>query len=295
VGWGHLRANGQPRGGPWRQLLCIVCRSAFLEPLGTLLHGKHAAVDLIVRGIACLAEGLGLRGPARGFEVAPNTVRLWLVEAAEPLQALSRHVLHDVRVRQGQLAALCALLSAVTAREGREAAASARLARAPQWRWGARAPASKLLLAIDVGERPLALAQRVVHQGVQGLAPDCAPRLLTDGLREYLSAFLPHYGHWGQPPRRQAKGPSPKPRGMPRPQWLYAQGVKTLRRRRLVRVSHRVVFGTLAAVPQVFAVCGWQINTACVERLNLSMRQPVAAIGRRVSTLCKDEEGVRQP
>src|SRR5262245_52262719 len=26
VGWGNLRANGHPSGGPWRQLLCIVCR-----------------------------------------------------------------------------------------------------------------------------------------------------------------------------------------------------------------------------------------------------------------------------
>src|SRR5215510_5897179 len=41
VGWGNLRANGHPNGGPWRQLLCIVCRGYFLETLGTLLHGKR--------------------------------------------------------------------------------------------------------------------------------------------------------------------------------------------------------------------------------------------------------------
>ena len=59
---------------------------------------------------------------------------------------------------------------------------------------------------------------------------------------------------------------------MPLPQLLYAQVVKTVRRRRLVRVSHRVVFGTLEAVEQVLAACGWQINTAFVERLNLDSR-----------------------
>jgi len=48
------------------------------------------------------------------------------------------------------------------------------------------------------------------------------------------------------------------------------------------------------AVQQVLATYGWQINTAFVERLNLSLRQHVAAIGRRVSTLCKGEDGVRQ-
>src|SRR5215471_4507 len=113
VGWGNLRANGHPSGGPWRQLLCVVCRGYFLETLGTLFHGKRASGELIVRVIACLAEGLGIRGTARVFEVDPNTVLQWLVAAAEQLRAFSQHVLHDVRVRQVQLDELFALLSAV--------------------------------------------------------------------------------------------------------------------------------------------------------------------------------------
>jgi len=70
--------------------------------------------------------------------------------------------------------------------------------------------------------------------------------------------------------------------------------VKTVRRRRLVRVRHRVVFGTLAAIEQVLAAYGWQSNTAFVERINLTIRQHVAAVGRRVSTLCKGEDGIQQ-
>jgi hypothetical protein len=81
---------------------------------------------------------------------------------------------------------------------------------------------------------------------------------------------------------------------MPLPQLLYAQVVKTMRRRRLVRVTHRVVFGTLVAVEQVLAPLGWQLQTAFVERLNLDIRQRVAAVGRRVTTLCKGEDGMRQ-
>ena len=67
-----------------------------------------------------------------------------------------------------------------------------------------------------------------------------------------------------------------------------------MRRRRLVRVRHRVVFGTLEAVNAVLAPLGCQINTAFIERLNLALRQHVAAIGRRVATLCKGEDGLRQ-
>jgi hypothetical protein len=54
-----------------------------------------------------------------------------------------------------------------------------------------------------------------------------------------------------------------------------------------------VVFGTQLAIEQVLAACGWHINTAFVERLNLDIRQRVAAIGRRVNTLCQGEAGLR--
>jgi hypothetical protein len=75
AGWGNLRANGHPNGGPWRQLLCVVCRRYFLETLGTLFHGKRVSVELIVRVIACLAEGLVLR----------FTISVQVTRAGEPM------------------------------------------------------------------------------------------------------------------------------------------------------------------------------------------------------------------
>jgi hypothetical protein len=83
LGLGNLRANGHPSGGPWRQFHCLGCNGYFPEHHGTIFHGKQAAVELIVRVLACLAEGLGIRATARIFEGAPNTVLQWLVEAAE--------------------------------------------------------------------------------------------------------------------------------------------------------------------------------------------------------------------
>jgi len=85
-------------------------------------------------------------------------------------------------------------------------------------------------VAIDIGPRTLAMAQRLVHQVVQVLAPGCVPLFLTDGFTDSLTALLTHYGQWVQLPRRQAKGPAPKPRWVPLPQLFYAQVVKTVRR-----------------------------------------------------------------
>jgi len=80
---------------------------------------------------------------------------------------------------------------------------------------------------------------------------------------------------------------------MPLPGLLYAKVVKQYRRKRVVGVKHRVVFSSLEAVQQVLAAYGWKINTSFVERLNLDIRQRVAAVGRRVNTLCQGEDGIQ--
>src|SRR2546422_11183356 len=136
-----------------------------LETRGTIFHGKCVSVELLVHVLACLAEGLGIRGTARVFEVDPNTVLHWLMEAAEQLRAFSQYFLHDLKVRQVQLDELYAVLSALKDGEGTEAEAIERLSRVPHWVWVAMEPESKLLLNIGVGERTLAMAQAVVHQG----------------------------------------------------------------------------------------------------------------------------------
>ena len=215
LGLGNLRANGHPNSGPWRQLHCTSCEGYFPEHHGTIFHGKQAEVELIVRVLACLAEGLGLRATARVFEVDANTVLHWLVEAAEQLTAFSAYFLCDLHLQQLQLDELYAVLSAVKDGEITEAKAIKRLSRSPQWVWGALDPESTWLLTIEVGDRTLALAQRVVHHVAQVLAPDCAPLLVTDGFREYMTALLTHYGHWVQPARRQGPGPMPRSRWMP--------------------------------------------------------------------------------
>jgi hypothetical protein len=117
-------------------------------------------------------------------------------------------------------------------------------------------PTRKLLVVVDGGSRTLAMAQRVVPQGTQVVASACIPLCLTDGLKDYGTAWLAHCGHWMQPARRQDKGPRPKPRWMPLPELLSAQVVQSSRRRRIVGVKHRVVFGTQLAIEQVVATGG---------------------------------------
>jgi hypothetical protein len=294
LGLNNVRANGHPSGGSWRQLQCTSCDSSFPEHHGTLLPGKQAAVELIVRVLACFAEGLGMRATARVFEVDANTVVHWLGEAAEQLTAFSAYFLCALQVKQLQLDEGYAVLRDLKAGESNEDEAIQRLERSPAGVWTAMEPNSQLLLGLEVGTRSLEMAQRVGHQVVQRLAPGCVPLCVTDGLKDSGTAFLPHWGQWRQPARRRDKGPMPQPRWVSLPELLYAQVVQSSRRRRIVGVKYRVVFGAMERVQQVLSACGRKSNTAFVERLNLDSRQRVAAVGRRVNPLCQGTDGLRQ-
>ena len=67
------------------------------------------------------------------------------------------------------------------------------------------------------------------------------------------------------------------------PRLLYAQVVKNFRRRRLAVVEHRVPLGTPDAFRLTLRVLGLsgRIQTAFIERLNLTMRRSIASLARR--------------
>jgi transposase-like protein len=135
LGLGNVRANGHPNGGPWRQFHCTACEGYFPEHHGTVLHGKPAEVERIVRVLACLSERLGIRATARVFEVDAHTVLHWLIEAAEQLRAFSAYCLCDLHLKQLQLDELYTVLSAVKDGKITETKAIKRLSRSPHRVW----------------------------------------------------------------------------------------------------------------------------------------------------------------
>ena len=139
-GWAISAPTVIPVVAPGASSTVTSCQGDFLETHGTLFHGKQAAVERIVRVLACLAEGLGIRATARVFEVDPNTVLHWLVEAAEQLRAFSAYFLCDLHLEQLQLDELYAVLRDRKAGEISDDEAIKRLERSPSWVWTAMDP-----------------------------------------------------------------------------------------------------------------------------------------------------------
>jgi hypothetical protein len=93
----------------------------------------------------------------------------------------------------------------------------------------------------------------------------------------YFYALTAHFGAW------MATGGRRSRRWRVAPALLYGQVRKQYRRRRLVRVSHAMRCGTRAQFRRALVGCGLsgRLNTAFVERVNLTLRQGVAALTRR--------------
>lgn len=287
VGLGNIRANGHPHRSGWRQLECVVCHTYFMETINTIFYRKRAPAKLIWQVLTALAEGLGIRATARVFDLDPNTVEAWLRQAGQQMTAVSHYLIHDLHLTQVQVDELWALLGQQDMDE------ASQKQQAKRWVWTGMDPVSKLWLAYVIGDRSQENAQLLIHAIVLLLAPGCFPLFISDQWSAYGAALLTHFGHWVQLPRRGSRGPLPKPRWLPLPQLHYAQVVKQRLKGRVVSVSHRVVYGSLEAVESLLAKSAGQvINTAYMERLNLSIRQHVSALGRKVATLAKGEVGL---
>jgi hypothetical protein len=123
------------------------------------------------------------------------------------------------------------------------------------------------------------MAHRLIHTLRESLAPGCLPLFTSDGLNLSFYALTAHFGQWLQVGRR---GRNVR-RWQVEPGLVYGQVKKSYRRRKLVRVTHVMRLGTEPALKAALQGLGFsgRLNTAFIERLNLTIRHGVAALARR--------------
>jgi hypothetical protein len=132
---------------------------------------------------------------------------------------------------------------------------------------------------LQLGPRTQHMAHRVIHSLRQILAPGCVPLFTSDGLNFYFYALTAHFGHWLQVSRRGRKAL----RWQVATELIYGQVKKCYRRRKLVRVTHLLRLGTEADLTIALQRLGFsgRLNTAFMERVNLTVRHGVAWLARR--------------
>jgi IS1 family transposase len=223
--------------------------------------------------LSALAEGLDIGAAVRVVGHSENTITRRRDRAARHAERVHRHFLHGLHLPHLQLDEI-----------------RARLRRCDRvtWLWLALDPRTKLIPALALGPRTQHTAHSIVHALRAVLAPACTPVITTNGLRHYYYALTAHFGQWitcGRP-RRWAVDPA----------LLYGQLHKRYRRRRLVRIRYRMCTGTRRALRTTLRCLGWsgKLQTAFVERVNLTARQSVAALTRRTWATAQTATGLHR-
>jgi hypothetical protein len=121
----------------------------------------------------------------------------------------------------------------------------------------------------------------------------CAPLFTSDKLPAYVAALIANYSTPEPPPAQRRRGrPRRTPRRVVDAQLLYAQVDKRREQGRVVEVRRRIIFGACDIITKVLGT--HQINTAYVERDNLTSRQSNGRLVRKTLSHSKQSYFLRR-
>ena len=243
---------------------CQACRSTFTARRDTPLYRLKTPSQQVAVVLSALAEGLDPSAASRVFGFRPATITTWLTRAGEHAQTLHERSFCHLWLPHLQLDELRTRLRSHTQ---------------VQWLWLAIDPLTKILPVLQLGPRTQHMAHRVIHSLRQVLVPGCLPLFTSDGLNLYFYALTAHFGQWLQVGRRGQK----VLRWQVAAGLIYGQVKKCYRRRKLRQVTHVMRLGTEAALTAALQELGFsgKLNTAFIERVNLTLRHGIAALARR--------------
>jgi IS1 family transposase/transposase-like protein len=240
---------------------CQACHTTFSARRDTPLYRLKTPSQQVAVVLSALAEGLDPSAASRVFGFRQATITTWLTRAGEHAQTLHKRSFCHLWLPHLQLDELRTRLRSHTQ---------------VQWLWLAIDPLTKILPVLELGPRTQHMAHRVIHSLREILAPGCIPLFTSDGLNLYFYALTAHFGYW-----REVRGQGRR--------WqvamglIYGQVKKCYRRRKLVRVTPVMRLGTQADLTVALQRLGFsgRLNTAFIERVNLTVRHGIAALARR--------------
>ncbi len=252
------------RAEPIQTFRCQACHTTFSARHDTPLYRLKTPSHQIGMVLTALAEGLDPSAAERVFGYRQVTITTWLTRAGLHAQRLHERSFCHLHLPHVQLDELRTRL---------------RCATQVLWLWLAIDPRTKLLPVLQLGPRTQHVAHLLIHSLRQVLAPGCLPLFTSDGLNLYFYALTAHFGQWREAGRRWGNVL----------QWqveaglIYGQVKKCYCGRKLVRVTPVMRLGTQADLTAALQGLGFsgRLNTAFIERVNLTIRHGIAALARR--------------
>ena len=255
-------------------LRCQACDNRFSQRRHAPMRALKTPARRVAEVVTALAEGVDQAAAQRIFQHHPTTIARWL----------HRFAALDAPLHQQHFAGWEADYVQLD-----ELKVRVRHSEDEVWLWTALEARSKVILTMRLGPRTQQMAHALIHDLKHLLAPGCIPVFVSDGLRMYFYALTAHFGSW-----------LPPPAGKRAPIWqvdvrlLFAQLIK-------VKAGYKLKFvrtvvrcgepGVYRAVLQAMGGSG-RVETAFVERLNLTLREQIAPLSRRSWSIADHPESL---
>jgi hypothetical protein len=164
------------------------------------------------------------------------------------------------------------------------------------WVWRALALPSRLRVVSHLSQDRSEPEARAFLAKFKARTDGRAPFFTRDQLPAYVAALIATYSTPEPPPARRGPGrPRKEPRRLVDPDLRYAQVQKRREGGRVVEVKRQILFGSEGDLIRVIQAdgCGSRINTAYVERDNLTSRQSNGRLVRKALSHSKRKDCLR--
>ena len=156
-----------------------------------------------------------------------------------------------------------------------------------QWVQVSYAPEFRLILAMAV--RPGTFENALLLIQMTASVVFGIPCFFSDGFSSYLPALIECYHTIKTFPKTGLRGRPKNPVKEPHEDQVYGQAVKQRKKKRIAEVTYRIICGA-----QRYLKSGLKISTGLLERLNLTIRESPAPLGRKTLGFSKKRDNLKK-
>ena len=99
IGAGNIKTNSRQYG----QVYCNRCHNIWVITKDTFFYGLKKPIDIVLKTLKLLSEGMGLRAVCRSMNVTADSVLDWIVKGAAHVNEISAYLKDEMHLTQCQI------------------------------------------------------------------------------------------------------------------------------------------------------------------------------------------------
>ena len=274
--------------GKRRIFKCSHCKETFSETRDTVFFDLRTPEEKVIMALKIILVKVSLSGICFVLTVKEETILDWLNRAYQKAEEINKVLLKELPITEVQLDEMWSFVKrkiSEKAKDDKESPQEATDGR--QWIWVSYAPEFRLILGTVVGPRTYETALLLIQ--ITAMIVIGVPCFFSDGFGCYLPALIECYHKIKSFPKTGKQGRPKNPVKEVHPDLVYGQVVKERKGGKIVNITYRIKCGA-----KRLAKLGLKISTTLLERVNLTLRQSLAPLGRKTLSFSKKRENLKK-